>query len=155
MSAYNIPAISLEYFWNRNSSSVLRIFWKNCFVVTRLCQKFNIWAWCKSGTKTLEPWGPGPPLKFKGGTRDTLKFKSRTLGPTPQSLEVEPQDPLESLKVGSPSGTSPFVNEFFFFKIFYLFSLICFFSSFLNNKHNIRPYLFSQAHFFYYHVPYW
>ena len=69
-------------------------------------------AWCKNGTRTPGPWSAGP------------------------------WDPSQSLKVGPPSGTSPFFNEFFFFlKIFYLF--LSFFSSFLNNKHEISSYLVS------------
>ena len=50
------------------------------------------WAWCKSGTRTPGPRetgirDPGPPSKFKIGTRDPL-----------QNLKVGPQESL-SLKV--------------------------------------------------------
>ena len=39
---YNIPGISLKYFWNRHSSNVPRIFWKHYFVITGICRKINI-----------------------------------------------------------------------------------------------------------------
>ena len=38
-----IPGISLEYFWNRHSWNVPRIFWKHYFMITGICQKINIW----------------------------------------------------------------------------------------------------------------
>ena len=34
--------ISLQYFWNRHSWNVPRIFWKHYFVITGICQKINI-----------------------------------------------------------------------------------------------------------------
>ena len=81
--------------------------------------KLRAWgpAWCKSGTRTPKHW-----------TWDPL-----------QSLKVELQDPLQSLK----KKTSPFFNDFLFLEFFFFFFfLIYFFSSFLNNKHhNIRPFL--------------
>ena len=55
----------------------------------------------------------------------------------PQSLKVGLQDPLQSLKVEPPRLRYSLINSFF--------SLICFFSSFLNNKQNSRPYLVSYA----------
>ena len=39
---YNIPRISLKYFWNRHSWYVPQIFWKHCFVINGICQKINI-----------------------------------------------------------------------------------------------------------------
>ena len=39
---YNIPRISLKYFWSRHSWYVPQIFWKHCFVINGICQKINI-----------------------------------------------------------------------------------------------------------------
>ena len=101
-------------------------------------------AWCKSGTRMPGPWTAGPPSKFKIETRDPLKFKSGTPGSLPsQSLKVEPQVCLQSLRVAPLRFHHSLMNSFFF-RIFYLFSYLFFFSSFLNNKHyNIRIYLVS------------
>ena len=75
------------------------------------------------------PRDPGHPSKFKSGIRDPLRFKRGNPGPP------------SMFKSGTPE-TSPFFDDLFFLE--YLFFLICFFSSFLNNKHyNIRPYLVS------------
>ena len=42
LQPYNIPGLSLEYFWNRNLWNVLQIFWKHWFVISGICQKINI-----------------------------------------------------------------------------------------------------------------
>ena len=57
-------------------------------------------AWCKSVTRTLGPWNPGSPSKFKSGTPGPpSEFKNGTLGP-PSKFK---------------SGTSsPFFNEIHF-----------------------------------------
>ena len=57
-------------------------------------------AWCKSVTRTLGPWDPGAPSKFKSGTPGPpSEFKNGTLGP-PSKFK---------------SGTSsPFFNEIHF-----------------------------------------
>ena len=57
-------------------------------------------AWCKSVTRTLGPWNPGSPSKFKSGTPGPpSEFKNGTPGP-PSKFK---------------SGTSsPFFNEIHF-----------------------------------------
>ena len=57
-------------------------------------------AWCKSVTRTLGPWDPGAPSKFKSGTPGPpSEFKNGTPGP-PSKFK---------------SGTSsPFFNEIHF-----------------------------------------
>ena len=94
------------------------------------CKNHLIWAWSKSWTRTL-----GFPSKFISGTR-------RRRPPTPLRFKSGTSGPPSKFKSGTPE-TSPFFNSFFFSE--YFFFLICFFSSFLNNKHNIRPYLVSQT----------
>ena len=48
------------------------------------------------------PRDPGPPSKFKSGTRDLPSIQSLKVGPRDpfQNLKVGPQEPLQSLKVG-------------------------------------------------------
>ena len=94
------------------SKLLLNVFFLKVWFRSSRSELFCRKAWCKDGTRNPGPWTAGP------------------------------CDPSQSLKVGPPSGTSPFFNEFFlFFKIFYLF--LSFFSSFLNNKHEISSYLVS------------
>ena len=52
----------------------------------------------------------------------TCKPVGEKVGPGPRT-----RDPFQSLKVGPPSGTSPFFNEFFFSKYFIFFFLFIFF----------------------------
>ena len=61
------------------------------------------------------PWDPQPrsppqSLKVGPGTSKVEKWDPRT---PLRSLKVGLQDPLQSLKVGPPSRTLPFFNEFF------------------------------------------
>ena len=100
------------------------------------------WAWCKSGTRTPGSGSQDTLQNLKVGPLTPLRFKSGTLGhpppPPTQCLKMRPQNSLQSLKVGTPSRTSPFFNEFFFLqKILSFFRTCCFFFSFLDNKHDI------------------
>ena len=101
-------------------------------------------AWCKSGIRTPDSgtWDQGLPSKLDPGLSLSLKVGAQDH--PRQSLKVGPRDHFESLKVGPSSETSPFFNKFFFFSEYQIsFFFICFFSLFLNNKHNIRLYLVS------------
>ena len=107
------------------------------------------WAWCKSGTRTPGSGTQDTPQNLKVGPLTLLRFKSGTLGPPPsQCLKMGPQNALQSLKVGPPVGLHHSLMNSSFCKIFYLFFVLIFFLfffSFLDNKHDIKPCLVSQA----------
>ena len=91
------------------------------------------------------PWDS--PQSLKVGSAAPLRFKSGTRGP-PSKFKSGTPEPPSKFKSGTPKVRlhRPLMNFFFFFfKKFYLFFPICFSSSFLNNKHNIRPCQVSSA----------
>ena len=105
----------------RQNSVLIHLFFYNSIVSLMMFWALTLLSthqtWCKSWTRTpgpgtSGPWDPGPPSKFKSGTRDPLKFKSGTPGP-PSKFK---------------SGTSStFFNEFIFLRIFNRFLSLCLF----------------------------
>ena len=88
----------------------------------------------------------------KGGHGLKVVPRPRDMGPKDPGKDPGPLSKFKKWTPGPPSKfksgtheTSAFFNEFCFFRIFHLFFLFFFFFlfSFLNNKHNIRPYLLS------------